>query len=364
MQDSNRIRQVVGLDVSDRWTQICVISRATGEIEEQGRLRTTPEDLRERFAGVTRQSIALEVGPHSAWMSRQLKGFGHEVLVANASKVALIYRHSRKCDRVDAESLARLARLDPRLLHPLRHRSASAQADLSILKSRQLLVEARTKCLNHVRGVVKAMGHRLPRCTADSFANKVDGQIPELLTDAIGPVVEIIASLTRKIRDYEKRIDQLAADKYPETQLLRQVQGVGPITSLAYVLVIEDKDRFAKSRSVGPFLGLVPRMDSSGNSNPQLRITKEGDQLLRRLLVHCAHYILGPHGPDCDLRRYGERIAGRGGKIVKSKAVVAVARKLAVLLHRLWTTGEVYDPFFHAKRQGNQAAWPLAGALQ
>ncbi len=356
MGHSSRVGQVVGLDVSDKWTQVYVLSMRTGTRVEEVRVRTTPAALGAWFAGRSRSRVALEVGPHSAWMSRLLESLGHEVLVANASKVALIYKNSRKHDRVDAETLARLARLDPHLLHPVCHRSASAQADLSVLQSREILVEARTKCISHVRGVVKAMGGRLPRCTAEAFAKKAGEQIPGPLTGALGPVVEMIASLTQRIRDYDKQIERLAASKYPETELLRQPQGVGPITSLAYVLVIEDRWRFKKSRSVGPYLGLVPRMDSSGATNPQLRITKEGNQLLRRLLVNCAHYILGPHGPDCDLKRYGERIAGRGGKIAKRKAVIAVARKVAVLLHHLWSTGEVYDPFFQTKLLESQAA--------
>lgn len=356
MGDSSRVTQVVGLDISDKWTQVCTLAMATGRRVEEGRVRTTEAAIHKRFAGVARKRMVLEVGPHSAWMSRLLESLGHEVLVANASKVALIYKNSRKHDRVDAETLARLARVDPHLLHPIRHRSASAQADLAVLQSRDLLVEMRTKSINHVRGVVKAMGGRLPKCTAEAFAKRVSEEIPESLASALRPIVETIASLTSQIRDYDKQIDQLVTTQYPETELLRQPAGVGPLTSLAYVLVLENKWRFAKSRHVGPYLGLVPRMDSSGETHPQLRITKEGHQLLRRLLVNCAHYILGPHGPDCDLRRYGERIAARGGKIAKKKAAVAVARKVAVLLHHLWITGEIYDPFFQTNGQETQAA--------
>lgn len=353
MKDSSR---VVGLDVSDKWTQVFEIERETGRQAWEGRIRTTRESLCQRFSAKPRQRIALEVGPHSPWMSRQLEALGHEVLVCNASKVALIYRHSRKSDRVDAETLARLARLDPRLLHPLHHRSASAQADLAVVLSREVLVRSRSRCIAHVRGVVKSMGDRLPKCSAEAFARRASEEIPEALAPALGPVVEQIASLTRQIRDYDRQIEKLASEKYPETQLLRQPTGVGPITALAFVLVLEDKRRFAKSRQVAPFLGLVPRLDSSGQANPQLRITKEGNELLRRLLVNCAQYILGPFGPDCDLRRYGEAIAARGGSIAKRKAVVAVARKLAVLLHHLWVTAEVYDPLFQSRKQPPQAA--------
>lgn len=355
MGDGSRIERIVGLDIGDKWTQVYEISRETGARLEEGRMRTTPSAVKKRFAGRARMRIALEVGGHSPWMSRLLKRLGHEVLVANASRVALIYKHSRKNDRVDAKTLARLARLDPELLHPIRHRSAAAQADLAVLKSREVLLESRKKCINHVRGTVKAFGGRVPNCSVEAFAKKAAEHIPEPLSASLEPLLEAIDSFTRRIRAYDQRIRQLLT-KYPETELLRQVPGVGPITSLAYVLVIEDKGRFVKSRGAGAFLGLVPRMDSSGDSNPQLRITKEGNELLRRLLVNCAQYILGPFGPDCDLKRYGERIAQRGGKIAKKKAVIAVARKLAVLLHHLWITAEVYEPLFQTQRQENQAA--------
>jgi len=155
-------------------------------------------------------------------------------------------------------------------------------------------------------------------------------------------------ALSDCIKVYDERIEKLGQDKYAHTELLRQVKGVGPLTSLAYVLTLENPDRFAKSRDVGPYLGLVPKQEESGDSQPQLGISKVGDVMLRRLLVGSAHYILGPFGPDTDLRRYGLRLCERGGKNAKKRAAVAVARKLAVLLHRLWISGEVYEPLRHA----------------
>jgi transposase len=347
----SKVDRAVGLDISDKWTVVCVITMATGEEVEQGRVRTRPEDLRQRFAGIEPMRIALEVGAHSPWMSRLLEELGHEVLVANASKVALIHGNSRKRDRADAEHLARLARLDPRLLHPLRHRSEQAQHDLSVLRSRDQLVQLRTGLINHVRGVLKALGHPPPSCTTDVFARRMAGQIPEGLEPALGPVIELIAQTTETILGYERQIDRLA-ERYEVTRVLRQVRGVGPVTSLAYVLVLEDPTRFRTSRAVGAYLGLVPGLDESGDSSPRQPITRQGDALLRRLLVQCAHHILGPFGRDCDLRRFGQRIEARGGPRAKKTAAVAVARKLAVTLHRLWITGEVYDPFYTARQNG------------
>src|ERR671911_836376 len=222
---------------------------------------------------------------------------------------------------------------------------------MAIIRSRQALVDCRTQLVNHVRGAVKSFGHRLPKCPARSFHKKAAAHIPEALWPALGPILEQIGSLTERIRDYERQLETVSKEHYPETELLRQVEGIGPLTALTFVLTLEDPYRFAKSRSVGAYLGLVPASDRSGERDPQKRISKEGDEMLRKLLVSGAHYILGPFGSDSDLRRHGEKIASRGGKNAKKRAVVAVARKLAVLLHRLWISGEVYDPLYNANRR-------------
>ena len=292
----------------------------------------------------------MEVGTHSRWASHLLTELGHDVLVANARKLRAIYHNPRKGDRADAEILARLARLDPALLSPIHHRSPQAQADLAVLRSRDAIVRCRTLLINHARSIVKSSGDRLPSCSADSFAHKAAPDIPEPLRPALAPIIDTIASLTQQIKSYDRKNEELCSESYPETRLLRSVSGVGPLTSLAFILTLENPDRFSKSREVGPAIGLVPRRDQSGDHDPQLRITKTGDAFLRRLLVSSAQYILGPFGPDCDLRRWGLKLAERGGKNAKKRAVVSVARKLAVLLHCLWKTGEIYDPFYLARK--------------
>lgn len=337
----------IGLDVSDRYSRTCGLD-AAGEIVEEGRVATSEPALRRHFAGGAPARVVLEVGPHSPWIARLVGELGHEVLVANPRQLRLIYQNDRKSDRVDAEYLARVGRLDPTLLAPIEHRGAAAQADRALLRSRELLVRTRTKLVNHVRGSVKAVGARLPACSTESFATKVADHLPPELAPALEPVLETIGELTRRIRRYEKRIEALAEERYPETTLLRPVGGVGTLTALCYVLTIEDPARFPRSRAVGAYLGLVPKQSDSGDAEPQLRITKAGDEMLRRLLVGSAHHILGPFGPDCDLRRWGLALAERGGKNAKKRAVVAVARKLAVLLHHLWITGEVYEPLHNA----------------
>jgi transposase len=350
-------KMTAGLDLGDRYSYLCLIDTLSGEVVEEGRLRTNPEAIRRRFASEPSLRIAIETGTHSPWVSRLLEECGHEILVANARKLRLIYANKRKTDEVDAENLARLARLDPKLLYPLKHRGEEGQAHMAMIRSRQALVGCRTQLVNHVRGAVKSFGARLPKCPARSFHNKAPEHIPEALLPALGPILEQIGSLTERIREYERQLEAISKEHYPETDLLRQVEGIGPLTALAFVLTLEDPYRFERSRSVGAYLGLVPATDRSGERDPQKRISKEGDEMLRKLLVGSAHYILGPFGSDSDLRRHGEKIAARGGKNAKKRATVAVARKLCVLLHRLWVTAEAYEPLHDAhRRQQKQAA--------
>jgi transposase len=271
-------------------------------------------------------------------------GCGHEVLVANPRLMEGTKRRKRKNDRLDANKLARLGRVDPQSLFPIQHRSTEVRQDLVVLRARDALVSVRTELINTTRGLVKSMGTRLPKCSSPSFPKKVEEALPAEVREALLPLVRLAEELSDRIKVYDERIEKLGREKYEHTELLRQVKGVGPLTSLAYVLTLENPDRFRKSRDVGPYLGLVPKQEDSGDSQPQLRITKTGDVMLRRLLVGSAHYILGPFGPDTDLRRYGLKLCERGGKNAKKRAAVAVARKLAVLLHRLWVSGEVYEP--------------------
>lgn len=355
MSDGSRERtkMTVGLDLGDRYSYLCLINNESGEVIEEGKLRTTPEAFGRRFHSEQKLTIAIEVGTHSTWVSRSLEGCGHEVLIANSRKMRLIYDDKRKTDKLDAQKLARLARADPELLYPIEHRGEDSQAHLALIRSRDALVRSRTQLINHVRGTVKSFGARLPKCSAESFHKKAADALPDELTEALEDVVATVASLTVRIRDYDRRIERVCKERYPqETGLLRQVAGVGALTSLTFVLTLEDPDRFEKSRAVGAYLGLVPGKGQSGERDPGQRISAEGDEMTRRLLVGSAHYILGPFGPDSDLRRHGEKIAERGGTNAKKRAVVAVARKLAVLLHHLWETGEVYEPLHNDRCSG------------
>jgi transposase len=345
------------MDLGDKTSRYCVLG-ANGELLSEGSVATTKKAMAGKFAGMRRCRVAMEVGTHSPWLSRGLSRLGFEVIVANARQVQLISASSRKNDRMDARLLARLARVDPQLLRPIRHRSEEAQADLMTIRIRAALVEARTMLIHAARGFAKAQGERLPACDTDAMGvEKMEG-LPAGLRERLRPLLEQVETLTEKIQELDSTIEQIARTQYPETELLRQVSGVGTLIALTFVLTVEDRDRFQKSRDVGCYVGLRPKQSESGQSQPQLRISKEGDLYLRKLLVQGAHCILSRRGPDTDLKRWGLKLAERGGKNAKKRAIVAVARKLAVLLHRLWVSGEVYEPLRNSQpaRSWKQAA--------
>jgi transposase len=347
----------IGMDMGDKTSRYCVLG-ANGELLSEGSVATSRKAMGQKFAGMRRCRVAMEVGTHSPWLSRWLSSMGFEVIVANARQVQLISASSRKNDRMDAQMLARLARVDPQLLRPIRHRSEQAQADLMTIRIRAALVEARTSLVNAARGFAKAQGDRLPVCDADAMGVEKMEALPAGTQERLRPLLEQVESLTEQIKKLETKIEQIARTEYPETELLRQVSGVGTLIALTFVLTVEDRERFQKSRDVGCYVGLRPKQSESGQSQPQLRISKEGDRYLRQLLVQGAHCILSRRGPDTDLKRWGLKLAERGGKNAKKRAVVAVARKLAVLLHRLWVTAEVYEPLRNsqAARSSKQAA--------
>jgi len=332
----------IGLDLGDKVSRACELD-GVGRAVKAAAVATTPDAIERYFGGRAPCRVVLEVSTHSPWVSRQLESLGHEAVVANTAEIFSRRRRKRKNDKLDAEFLARQGRADVKLLYPIRHRGVEAQQDLAVLRARDQLVQTRTQLISHVRGAVKSLGARISKCDADVFAKRAAAQLPESLRPALAPLVETIGVLTRQIHAMDREVDRMQ-ERYPEAAHLQQPKGVGPLTALAYVLTVEDPRRFKRSRDAGPFFGLVSRLDESGDSAPQLRITKAGDALVRRYLVSAAHYILGPFGPSCDLRRHGEAIAARGGKNASKRAAVAVARKLAVLLHHLWVTQAGYDP--------------------
>jgi transposase len=337
----------IGIDIGDRWSHYCILDEE-GEAVEEGRFRTTATSVGRHFQDVPAARIAIEAGTHSIWISEQLARYGHEVIVANVTELHAIVRNVRKTDQVDAEKLARYARLDPRILRPITHRSVEAQQELTVVRARDVLVRLRTAAVNAVRGLVKPCGVRLPSSSTSCFGKRSRAVLSGALLRALSPLLEQIEQLSEQIKQYDQTILEMSRVSHPETQALQTVHGVGPVTALTYVLTLDDPHRFERSRDVGCYLGLRPRRDQSGSRDPQLGITKAGNVYLRKLLVECANYILGARGQDSALRRWGLQLAGKGGKNARKRAIVAVARKLAVLLHRLWITQSPYVPFYKA----------------
>lgn len=334
----------IGLDLGDRRHHACVLDGA-GEILAEEVLVNTREVLTAFGARYPKATIIMETGTHSPWISRLLTALGHPVIVANARKLRAITESTTKSDREDAQMLARLGRADPKLLSPVRHRREATQRALVRLKVREALVHSRVNLINSVRFLLKSLGVFVSSSIkAMAFTRKVRVQLAAADATLVTPLLAAIDALNTEIKQLDLELETLARETYPVTERLRQIPGVGPLTALCFVLTLESPERFADARAAGPYLGLVPKRDQSGESDPQLGITKAGHVQLRCLLVNCAHYILGPFGPPCALRSAGERIAARGGKSAKKRAVIAVARKLAVTLLALWKSGADYQP--------------------
>ena len=345
----------VGLDVGDRSSCYCVLD-GNGEVVLEAKVATRPETMRETFSRMPRSRIALETGTHSPWISRLLSELGHEAIVAHARDVRLIGESRRKDDKIDARTLARLARIDPQLLSPIQHRSAEAQADLSVIRARYALVRARTGLICAARGLTKSFGERIRGRNPKAFKPEMGKTLSPQLRVALTPLLNVLEAITERIRDYDDQIEKLGEEKYPEVALLKQVKGIGTLIALTYILTLEDPRRFCKSRDAACYVGLQPGRRNSGQSEPQLHITREGDSYLRMVLVQGAQHILGPFGEDSDLRRWGLKLAERGGKNAKKRAIIAVARKLAVLLHHLWISCEAYEPLHNARKRRLAAA--------
>ena len=343
----------IGMDLGDEITEVCAVDELS-EIAWRKTLDSTPKAMCAFFSRFEKPAaivVAMEAGTHSPWLSDLLIDLGFGVVVGNSRELRAIWGSNNKTDRHDAAKLARLARSDRKLLKPIQHRDHQSRLDLLLLKARDGLVKSRANLTNQVRGLVKSFGEKVPDCSVEAFPKVARAGLSRALKSKLGGLISAQEHLSRQIKAYDKKIAKLSSSKkYAEpTQKIRQIKGVGPITALAFVLTLGDPRRFAKSRDVGPYFGLVPKHDKSGQSDKQLSITKAGSSGMRRLLVTSANYVMGPFGEDCELRRHGERIAARGGKITRRKAKIAVARKLAVVMHQLLVSDAPYNPFHNTR---------------
>lgn len=344
MKTQKQFKTYIGVDLGDRKHQICVTDKS-GELLREEKIANEPEDLAKLAGEYPGALVALEVGTHSPWISRYLEAMGMTVVVANPRKVKYISENIRKSDKRDAQILAKFVRLDPELLCPIIHRSEESQKALLAIKMRDTLVRLRVSKIVSLRGMFKSLGIRFPSCGTACFAKKAEVLItdehPEYLS-IIEPYLESIQKDSDQIKEFEVQIHESIAQEHPEAKILQTIPCIGEITALSFSLIIEDLSRFKDPREVGPFLGLVPRRDQSGETDKELSITKAGNKMLRRLLVQCAQYHLGAHAPDSALRDWGMKYMASGGKRAKKKAIVAVARKLAVMMVSMLQTGKEY----------------------
>ncbi len=348
-------KETIGIDLGDRTHRICINDRLGMIVEERA-----IENNRLALTALAHQHpearFVMEVGTHSPWISALLRELGCEVIVGNARKLKAISEHERKNDELDARTLAKIGRMDVDLLYPINHVSQEALKDRLVISTRENLVNERKRLIQSIRGSVKAHGERIDTCDAKVFPRRARIDLADdcEILSTIEPTLKCIETMNESIAELDEKLATLSSEKYPITAILRQITGVGPITAIAFVLAVEDPWRIVGTRNIGAYFGLVPGRDQSGASDPQKGISKTGNDYMRKLLTQCAQYIMGAHGPDCDLRRHGMRRAAQGGdtkkaaKGAKKKAITAVARKLAVLLLSLWKSGATYEPLRNA----------------
>ncbi len=340
--------RTIGMDLGVRSTSFCSVDQS-GSILDEGVLTSAKEEMGALFKNEPTSRVVIEASGPSRWVAALAAEHGHEVVVANPREFKLISQSHRKTDRNDARILADFGQFRPKLLKPVKLRGLKCQIARTTLTARSHGVRQRTLVIKLIRAQVRNLGESLPTCGAAYFSKKSKDLIPAVLRTSLDPLFHVLEAMMQTIATYDQEIKRLCEDGFPEAEVLRQVNGVGPNTALAFIATVEDPDRFAKSRNVGAYVGLVSKSRSSGSKDPQLRISKRGDKVLRRLLVTSATYICGPRSKDSDLKRFALRLQERGGQSSKAKARIAVARKLSVLLHRLLVTGEVYEPLRNSK---------------
>lgn len=334
----------IGFDLGDENSHYCLIS-AEGEVELRGKVPTERTALSELIMRLPPARMVLEASTQSHWVAALMRSLDREVYVANPRRIPLLTQSSRKTDRNDAEILARIGRLDVQLLSPVHERSEICMRLRASLRARSLLVRSRVRVVNSIRSTLKVFGHKPLSCAPEYVAARILPTVPSDLRPTLEPLFATLQTLNEQIKGFDEHLVASCDQHFPETGVLRQVRGVGPLVALAFITAIGDPRRFKDSRCVGSYLGLTPKSHQSGSSDPRLRISKEGDGTVRSLLVTAATHIMRRSAPDSDLKQFAKRIAASGTPRDKGRARIAVARKLAVLLHRLWLTGEVYEPF-------------------
>ena len=350
----------IGADVSDRTTKICVMTKAEGgerRIVVETTCATTKAGFEEALSKFDRSwPVVFETGTHCRWMDRLFKEMGFKTIVGNPGKIPSITKSNTKNDRNDARELARLAIADPAMLHPVFLRDEVYQQMLRFQHARNMLISQRTQTINQIRGFAKSMGHRIECSSTEKFHELSKADWPRELEECAWPLMGVLKTVNLKIKAYDRLIERLAErpEFKPMVERVREVYGVGAIGSTVFVAAIGGRpDRFDHARDVGPYLGMTPKQDQSGDDDKQLHITHAGADIVRATLVECAGVVMMSNAKDTDLKLKGLRIAMHGGGIAKKKAKVAVARALAVTMLALLKDPErEYVPLSEEGRKG------------
>ena len=349
----------IGVDVSDKTSKICVMTKDGGKrrVIVETTCPTTRGGFSECFSKFDRAwPVVFETGAHCRWMKAHFESMGFKAIVANPAEVKLITESNAKSDRSDARKLARIALADIELLKPVRLRDEKHQHMLRLHEARQLLMRFRSSMICQMRSFAKSCGFRLPDCATEWFHEIDKSKWTDDYEQTVWPVLHVIETVNQKIAAYDTMIEKLANTPVFKAQVERakEVYGVGTVGATVVVAAIDgDPERFKHARDVGPYFGQVPKTFQSGQSDPQLGMTKAGNDLVRKVLTECAHVVMKSSAKDTDLKLKGLKIAARGGRIAKKKAIGAVARGLAVrIVALLKDPKREYVPLSEEGRRG------------
>lgn len=337
-----RNHSALGIDLADRSAQFCVMTAEAG-VAAEGKIELTPRKLGELWrAHGDVDVVVLEAGSPATWVTELLEGLGARVIVADPRKLKAVTESVRKSDVRDAQMLARLGLADEQLLSPTYVRPPEHRRAMTQLRVRDQVVRQRSSTIAEIRATVKLEGLRLRRCEAE-LVHEQEAGLPEELAMVLAPLFATLRAQDAAVAAYDAQIAE-TSKRFPAAALLDEIDGVGPITALAFVVVVGDPARFRHTRDIGAYLGLVPRRDQSGQSDPSRRITKAGCGFLRRLLVQCAQVLCRPVGKDSALRRRTAAMLERRGKAGKRQVVVAVARRLSVVMLSMLKSQQRWQP--------------------
>lgn len=327
----------VGLDVSLKETSVCIVDQ-DGVVVKEGAVLSDPDLIGTfiREHGVNVRRVGLETGPTSTWLWHEFQARGLPVICIDARHAkAALSMQINKSDRNDAAGIARI--MQAGWYREVQVKSLDSHGIRAMLNSRAMLVKMKRDLENQIRGLLKNVGLVIGRGKGTAYTVRVEELLKQQseLGYVIRPLLVVRESIERQFIILDRQVKTLAR-RYETTRLLMTVPGVGPITALAFMAGIDDPSRFRRSRSVGAYCGLTPRRYASGEIDWSGRISKCGDTMLRTCLFEAAGALLTRTQKWCALKAWGLRLAKRVGM---KKAKVAVARKLAIILHRMWRDG-------------------------